>query len=66
MKVSVTFDMSPEEAIELMQGTSSAFKQEITEHMAKGLAEGMTSSCVKNMTDNTTNSLGIFDWWKNK
>ena len=63
MKVSVVFDITPQEAIELVQGTSGTMHKEVTERVTKAMLEGTTSAYKEAVQKANPSMLDPMNWW---
>jgi hypothetical protein len=66
MKVNVTFEITPQEALELMQGTSSMVAEDMKLQAVKAMTEG-TKAVYKEAAEKVSmNSLFPPAWWGNQ
>ena len=64
MKVSVVFDITPQEAIELMQGTSSTLHKEVTERVTKAMLDSTAAAYKEVMpAPSAADIMDPLGWW---
>ena len=63
MKVAVTFEMTPQEALDLVKGTSDTIQQDIVDRVSAAMIKGTTSAYKEAVQKANPKMLDPLAWW---